>query len=184
LFDSTGIFAKQFTPVDGGYLYYPSKRGGGKLVTADEYDELVADWQKVAGRTGIWRTVGLVVLAIVVWTIIPKAEDLSVWSDSIFATVCVGGASAWILWASFAPRRLVRGRPAITQPRIVSEAKRQARALLNWPLIIFLLFLSASALLRTLNSPDRDFKSWAWIIGSGVMLVCYIWIAIQKFRDR
>lgn len=184
MFDSIGAFTKQFTPVEGGYLYYPSKKDGGKLVTADEYQQLAEGWGKVAGRRGMWKVVGIIMLAIFIWTIISKSLALPDWSDSIMVAVSVVGISGWLLWASFAPHRLVRDRPAITPPRPVSQAKRQARALLNWRFIIFALLFSGIAFLGSLNTPERDFKSWAWLIGSGAMFGLYIWIAIQKFRDR
>ncbi|WP_311270034.1 hypothetical protein [Sphingobium sp. WCS2017Hpa-17] len=184
VFDSIGAFNNQFTPVDGGYLYYPSKNSGGKLVTPDEYEQLAAGWHKVAGRRGMWKVAGIVMLAIVFWTAISKPLSLPEWSDSIMVAASVAGISAWLLWASFAPRRLVRDRPAITPPRPVSEAKRQARALLNWRFITFALLLSGIAFFGSLNAPERDFKSWAWLIGSGAMFGLYIWIGIRKFRDR
>jgi len=184
LFDPVGVFAKQFTPVEGGYLYYPSKRGGGKLVTADEYEHLAEGWRKVAGRRGTWKIVGVVALAIFVWTVLSKSLSLPEWSDSIIIAACVTGISAWLLWASLAPRRLVRDRPAIAPPRPVSEVKRQSRALVNWRFISFALLFSGIAFLGTLNAPQRDLKSWCWLIGSGAMFGLYIWIAIQKYRDR
>lgn len=184
MFDSLGAFTKQFTPVDGGYLYYPSKKDGGKLVTADEYQQLVEGWSKVAGRRGTWKVAGIVMLAILIWTLLSRSLSLPVWSDSIMIAASVIGVSGWLLWASFAPRRLVRERAAIAPPRPVSEAKRQARTLLNWRFIIFALFISGLAFLGSLNVPERDFISWAWLIGSGAMFGLYTWIAVQKFRDR
>lgn len=184
MFDSIGAFAKQFTPTEGGYLYYPSKKGGGKLVTADEYEQLAESWRKVAGRRGMWTVVGIVMLAIFVWTTISELLSLPDWSDPIIVAVSVIGISAWLLWASFAPRRLVRDRPAIAPPRPVSEARRQARALLNWRFIIFALLFSGVAFLGSFNSSERNLKTWAWLTGSGAFLGLYIWIAVQKFRDR
>ena len=184
MFDSTGAFTKQFTATKGGYLYYPSKRGGGKLVTADEYEELVEDWRKVSGRRGRWTIVGIIMLTIVVWTVISKSLSLPDWSDSVIVAASVIGISAWLLWASLVPRRLVRERPTVAPPRPVSEVKRQARALLSWRFIIFALLFSGIAFLGSINSPARDFKSWAWPIGGGAFFGLYIWIAIQKFRDR
>ncbi|WP_143761353.1 hypothetical protein [Sphingobium chlorophenolicum] len=184
MFDSIGAFTRQFTPVDGGYLYYPSKKDGGKLVTADEYQQLTEGWSRVAGRRGLWKVVGVVMLAIIIWTAISKSLSLPDWLDSIMVAASVTGISGWLFWASFAPRRLVRDRPAITPPRSVLQAKRQARALLNWRFIIFALLFSGIAFLGSLKAPEHDFKSWAWLIGSGVMFGLYIWIAIQKFRDR
>src|SRR3546814_9594755 len=95
-----GAFNNQFTPVDGGYLYYPSKNSGGKLVTADEYEQLAAGWRKVAGRRGMWKIVGIVMLAIIFWTTISKSLSLPEWSDSIMVAASVAGISAWLLWAS------------------------------------------------------------------------------------
>ncbi|KRA83636.1 hypothetical protein [Altererythrobacter sp. Root672] len=184
MFDSIGAFTKQFTPVDGGYLYYPTKRDGGKLVTAEEYEQLAEGWCKVAGRRGTWTIAGVVMLAIFVWTAVSQFLSLPDWSDSVLVAACVIGISAWLFWASFAPRRLVRDRPSITPPRPITEMKRQARALLSRRLIIFVLFFSGIAFLGSLSSPNRDLKSWACLLGSGAMFGGYIWVAIMKLRDR
>ncbi|MDP5277557.1 hypothetical protein Q9Q95_01370 [Sphingomonas sp. DG1-23] len=184
MFDSIGAFNKQFVPVEGGYLYYPSKNGGGKLVTADEYKQLTEDWRKIAGRRGVWTVAGIVTLAIIVWTIISRSLSLPDWSDSIIIGACVLGISAWLFWAGFAPHRLVRDRPAIVPPRPASEARRQARAMVNWPFVIVGLLLSGIVLIGSLNSPERDFNAWAWLVGSGLIFSLHIWVAIQKLRDR
>jgi hypothetical protein len=184
VFDSFGAFTKQFTPVEGGYLYYPSKKDGGKLVTVDEYRQLTEGWSKIAGRSGAWKVAGIVMVVILAWTIISRSFSLPDWMDSIMVALTVIGVSGWLLWASFAPRRLVRERTAITPPRLESETKRQARALLNWRFIIFALLFSGIAFLGSLNMPERDLTSWAWRIGSGAMFGLYTWLAMQKFRDR
>ena len=184
MFDSMGAFAKQFTSIEGGYLYYPSKNGGGKLVTTEEYHKLIEGWRKVAGRPGMYKVVGVVMLAIFLWTLISEALSLPDWSDSITVAVTVIGISAWLLWASFAPRRLVRDRPTVAPPRPVSQARRQARALLNWRFVIFALLFSGIAFFGSLSSTERNFASWAWLIGSGAIFGGYIWISVQKFRDR
>lgn len=184
MFDSTDAFTKQFIPAEGGYLFYPSKRGGGKLVTADEYEQLIEGWRKVASRRGIWTMVGIVMLALFVWTIVSHSLSLADRSNSVMVAASVIGISAWLLWASFAPHRLVRGRPAVAPPRPVSEAKRQARSLLNWRFVIFALLFSGIAFLAAMGTPERDAKSRAWLIGSGALFCLYIRIAIQKFRDR
>jgi hypothetical protein len=132
----------------------------------------------------MWMVVGIMMLAIFVWTAISITFSLPDWSDSIIVAASVIGISAWFLWASLAPRRLVRNRPATAPPRPVSEARRQARASLNWRFIIFALLYSGVAFLGSFNSPERDLKTWAWLIGSGAFFGLYIWIAVQKFRDR
>jgi hypothetical protein len=177
-------FTKQFIPVEGGYVYYPSKNDGGKLVTVDEYNSLVEGWAKVAGRKGTWKTVGIVVLAIVIWTVVGALITLPSWSDGIVTAVGVVSVMVWLFWASFAPRRLVRDRPAVVPPRPPSQARRQARALLTWRVIAFVLLVSGITFSVSLNAPRRDFKTWAWLVGSAVMFVLYIWTAIQKLRDR
>lgn len=184
MFDSVGTFTKQFIPFEGGYLYYPSKKVGGKLVTADEYSKLVANWQKIAGPKGILKISGVYIPAIVIWVLISRIANLPAWSGSIFSAVCVAGLSIWFLWAGFATSRLVKERPAIVPPRPISESKAQARALLNWRLVVFILLFTGIAVVSSLRAPERDFKTWAWLVGNGVLFIAYIWIAIQKFRDR
>ena len=97
---------------------------------------------------------------------------------------CVLAISAWFVWASFAPRRLVSGRPDVTPPRPLPEAKREARALLDWRFVIFALLFSAVTLLGTVSSPEQTLGWWAWLIGSGALLASYIWIAFRKVMDR
>jgi hypothetical protein len=184
VFDSTGTFARQFIPTEGGYIYYPSKKSGGKLVTNEEYQQLIEGWQRISGRSGIWKIVGVAVLAIVVWTFISKTLSLPDWSNSVSTIIIVTGISLWLLRASLAPRRLVQDRPDLVPPRPASEARRQTRALLNWRFITFALLFSGLAFFGSLNATERNFSSWAWLCGSGMMFVLYIWITIQKVRER
>ncbi len=183
MFDSVGAFTKLFTPVDGGYLFHPSRKSGGKLVTAEEHDRLVASWEQIAGRAGIWKTVGVVVLILVLWTFLSEGLSLTEWADTVVIASLVLAISAWMLWASFAPRRLVRDRPAVTAPRPLSEARREARATLNWPFVIFALLLSGATFLGTVTTTERTLSTWAWLVGSGLMLGVYLWIGFQKLFD-
>jgi cyanate permease len=66
----------------------------------------------------------------------------------------------------------------------VAQAKREARAALNWPLVIFALLASGAIFLGCLSAPDHTLSWWALVIGSGAMIVAYLWIAFQKLRDR
>lgn len=184
MFDSAGAFKRWFKPVSGGYLYYPKKGVGGKLVTADEYEHLVTRWERTAGRRGIWTTVGVVFLAILVWTFLSEALALPEWMDWIIIMGCVAGVSVRIFWAAFAPRRLVKNRPDIAPPRAASEAQREARAALNWPFVLFALVASAAVLIVQVVSGEQTATGWAWLVGSGLVFAVYLWIAIQKFADR
>jgi hypothetical protein len=154
MFDPIGAFKKQFTPVEGGYLFYPSRKSGGKLVTPEEYALLVADWERVAGRTGSWKTIGLVLIAVSLWVLISGALRLPDWSDALFTSATAIGLCAWLAWASFAPRRFVANREAVAPPRSLSEARRQARAALNWPFVVSALLLSGITFAGTIATLD------------------------------
>ena len=184
MFDPIGAFTRQFTPIEGGYLYYPSRKTGGKLVTAEEFEQLVSDWQRVAGTKATWKFVGLVALAILLWTFVSDALALPEWADWIIIIGCVAGLSGWLIWASMAPRRLLRYRPAITPPRPASEARREARATLNWPFVLFALLVSGVIFFGSVSFPDQSLSWWAWTIGSGLFFGLYVWTAVQKFQDR
>lgn len=183
MFDPVEAFTKAFTPLDGGYLYYPSAKAGGKLVTAEEFEVLLDDWQRVAGRRGRWKTVGLAFLPIALWVAVSQIFRLPNWVDNIFCTVLVLAISSWVLWASFAPRRLVRDRPEVAPPRSIEQARRETRALLNWRFVMFALVISGAALWANLSSLERTLGTWAWIVGSGIVFVSYLWFALQKLRD-
>jgi hypothetical protein len=182
--DRIDTFTRQFTPIDGGYLYYPSRKGGGKFVTAEEFETLASDWHRVAGRAGMWKSVGLTTLVIVIWTLLSRTLAAPGWADRAVAIACAAALSGWVLWASYAPRRLVKGRPDFAPPRAASAARREARAALNWPIVLMVLLFSGVALFARLISPEWTLGWWAWVIGSCVFFVAYLWIAFEKVRDR
>jgi hypothetical protein len=183
MFDTMGAFKKQFTPVEGGYLVYPSKKLGGKLVTDAEYERLVSDWQRVAGRAGRWKVVGAVVAVIAVWTLLSDLLSAPDWANSVLTALIVSGMSAWLIWASTAPRRLVKDRAPVTAPRPVADARREARGALNWPFVAFALLISGSLFVSNINADERTVGTWAWLIGSGAMLGLYMWIGFKKLLD-
>jgi hypothetical protein len=184
MFDPVGTFAKQFTPVDGGYLYYPSKKSSGKLITPAEFDQLLADWRQIAGRSGQWKMAGIFMLVIMLWVLGSQALGLPDAASDVFIWVAVASVIARFMWASFAPWRLVRKRVAIAPPRPAPQARRDTRALLNWPFVLFATIISAMIFFGSLSTQERTLSSWAWLIGSGAMLCAYLWIGVQKLRDR
>ena len=184
MFDPIDAFTRQFTPTNGGYLYYPSRGSGGKLVTNIEYEQLLVDWQKVSGPRGQWKIVGIVSAIILVWTVVSQSVTLAAWAENVLMLGCVTTISAWFFWASRAPHRLVSGRPDVTPPRSASETKRKARALLSWRLVFFVLLSSGVALIGAIYNPDLTPEWWAWLIVSGVLFATYGYIAILKAIDR
>ncbi|MDH2135033.1 hypothetical protein N5J77_28295 [Sphingobium yanoikuyae] len=184
MFDSIGVFQRQFTPVEGGYAYYPSRKGGAKFVSPEEYAALVARWQRVAGRRGMWTSTGVIMAIIIVWVTLSEWLTLPDWTQNVMTTACVVGLMAWIYYASFAPRRLVRGRPDILPPRPMAQMRRDARAMLNWRFILFSLGFSGLIFWGCVAGGDRSFRGWAWMLGSGGMFALYIWFGIRKLMDR
>lgn len=181
--DPISTFAKQFTPVEGGYLFYPSRKSGGKLVTPEEFERLMENWRRVAGTKGRWKSVGAIVLAITLWLLLSQLLRAPSWADEVIVPAVAVGIVAWLLWASFAPQRLVRDRPAVAPPRPLPQARREARAMLKWPTVLVVTLLSGAIFLGCLLSPHRTFGDWAWLVGSGAMFALYLWVGFMKLRD-
>lgn len=184
MLDPIDAFTRQFKSVDGGYVYYPSPKAGGKFVTLSEYQRLVADWECTVGRRGQWKVMGLVVAFLALWILSSEFIPLPDWTEPMMIGLCVISITGWFFWASFAPRRLVRGRPDFAPPRLRSETKAEARAALNWRFVLLVLLLSGFALVNTMTSPERTWGWWTWLIGSSGLFAGYAWIAIQKLMDR
>lgn len=183
MFNTIEAFKRQFTRVKGGYLVYPSRKFGGKLVTEAEYEQLVADWEKVAGRAGSWKTVGLVVVVIAMWTLLAESFSAPAWGETLLIVFIVAAVCAWLLWASTAPRRLVKDRSLAAPPRPPEGARREARAALNWPFVTFALLISGSIFFGSVTTSDKTIGTWAWLVGSGAMLGLYLWIGFKKLLD-
>jgi hypothetical protein len=183
MFDAVGAFEKQFTPFEEGYLVYPSRRSGGKFITADEYKRLVADWKRVAGKAGTWKTVGAVCAVVLLWAVLHEAFSPPEWTNSVFLGLVVAAMSVWLFWASWAPRRLVKDRLPVVPPRSLLEAQRHARAALDWPVVIFGLIASGGVLTGSVLTTERSLTSWAWLGGSGLLFVLYLWTALKKAID-
>jgi hypothetical protein len=184
MFDRDLGFIKQFTPVEGGYVYYPSHKTAGKLVTVEEFERLRADWQRVAGWSGRWKLVGLVVVTLIFWTLLLNGLQLPEWLEKAVMAGIVAAMAGRLLWASFAPLRLVKGKPAVTLPRPAAEAWREARAVMSWPSVLIAILVFGILFIFWATAWERSLKAWAWTIASGTMLAAYLWIAVQKLRDR
>ena len=184
MFNQMDSFRMQFTSHEGGYLYYPSSKSGGKLVTEREYEQLAANWERLTGRNGQWKMAAWTVAAIVGWTLFAQFVDIAEWLNQIAFFGLVAAIVGRISWVSFAPRRLVRERPSVAPPRPIAEVRREVRALLNWPLVLIALLISGTIFFSGLMSIDRTLPWWAWMIGSGTIFLAYIWVGFKKIVDK
>ncbi|MBB5713221.1 hypothetical protein [Sphingomonas aerophila] len=183
MFNTTKAFKRQFIRTEGGYLIFPSRKLGAKLVTEAEYDQLLAEWESVAGRAGRWKTVGAVCAIVALWTLVSDWLSFSESADSLLTAAVVVTILARLLWSSTAPRRLVKGRPSVAPPRLPAQARREARAALSWPIVITILLISGLVFLGSIITLDRSASAWAWLIGSGALLGLYLWVGLKKLSD-
>lgn len=180
----TSAFAKQFEPVDGGYVYFNSSREGGKFVSEEEFDRLNAEYARATG----WRA--NVSIFLLLFVAVLAATLLSAFFDvpSAISTLLVAMAMVFIglraTRAVLAPGRLVRGRPDHTPPRSRAEQKRKARSLIGWPMLIALIAISGLVFSVTVWEFEWSFASVAWLLGSGWFMLSSVGLVVAKFRDR
>jgi hypothetical protein len=183
MFNPVSSFSKQFVPFEEGYLYNPSRKSGGKFVSSEEYEQLVAEWEAIAGRKGIWKTtlamVGCVFLVVTLQSIFGGSE----WLIDVSTWVAVIAVLARFFWFSMAPRRLVSGRPDAAPPRSPAASKRAARSLVSWGIIIWAFIVSTAIFGVSLAAYPKSLSVWLWVAGSGAMSAGYLWVAIMKYRD-
>ena len=186
--DSAKLFARQFGPVEGGYLFYPRAKGPAKLVSPEEYDALLTDYRRWMGRG--WRP-GLLFVAL--FGAVVMNEIVSLWlgfseeaSLGVFSLLGLLFA-AKVVWLQLAPRRLVRGRPDAAPPRTKAQRARATRAMVPWLMLVWPgLIATVAALMGVLalaasQSPRMGTILWTlfWIAA----LVSLGRTAVQKYRD-
>ncbi|WP_157081074.1 hypothetical protein [Novosphingobium naphthalenivorans] len=115
--DPVTIFTSRFQKTDEGYLFFPTEKSGGKLVTEEEYERALADWVRVGGKSGIWRAVACLVMLILVWMFAENRFGLPHWWGNVVVIGGVASAMIWFIWWSWAPRRITKNRPFIAAPR-------------------------------------------------------------------
>ncbi|QLC23006.1 hypothetical protein HFP51_12905 [Parasphingopyxis sp. CP4] len=177
-------FTKQFEPHGDGYIYYPSRREGGKFVTEKEHQDLLAEWKRTATGRGFWISMLLIIGLVAIWSVFRLTFVVPEWAS---ATVTIGIAVLILVrvgWASLAPRRLVKGRPDITPRRTLGEAQSQAARLMPWSMVIGVIVGSGVIIGILLSSITGTWEWWAWTIGSGGVLISYVWIAVRKYQSR
>lgn len=140
-FDAVAAFERSFIPIQGGYLYYPSRWSSGYLVSGEEYQQLVEEWRKVAGFWGILRLVAVLAIALILLVLVDEHVGLDS-SYDLTTYACIAAVIAYILWKSTAPVRLVRGREPVSPPRTAKQSEEQMGRALGWPVAISLAITS------------------------------------------
>lgn len=184
MIDTAEIFAKQFTPYGGDYLYYPSKRSGGKVVSEAEFQALRTRWLAVVGRRWAWKTAGLIILSVILVHLAEALSGLDALIGNIVIGISVVAVMCMVLWAASAPARLVKDRPEVVPPSSPADSKRAMRDALPWGKVIFACLFGMAIFKITLSHHPNSIGEWLQLAGSGVTCALFLWIGVQKFRDR
>ena len=183
MLDPVSSFSKQFVPFEEGYLYYPSRKSGGKFVSHEEYEQFVAGWEAVAGRRGIWKITLAIIGCVFLIVIFQSTFDGSEWLRPVSTWIVVLAVLARFFWFSMAPRRLVSERPDAAPPRSPAASKRAARSMVSWDIIIWAFIVSTAIFGVSLAAYPKSLSVWIWVAGSGAMSAAYLWVAIMIYRD-
>ena len=182
MFDPVKPFSDMFEPHGDGYVYFPSPKSGGKLITAAERDQLVANyrwwWAGFVGRA-LWIVFGAVLAAVLTIEAFGLPDATQTVITLMVAAAVIGG----IIWSFNAPRRLVARRPDVVPPRSVAENRRIALDFLSWPLVLVVIAACSVILWSQLDEPEQSLGWWVWTIGSTAMLVAYLNIGLRKLRN-
>lgn len=184
MFVSEDYFARQFEPFGEDYLYFPTKRSGGRLVTAAEHQQLVDSWRATAGSGGIWKLTGIGVAVLFVWVFTEDYFHPPEWTNDALIWFLVAAISARFAWAAGAPRRLVRGRTEVAPPRTLAESRRVINSMIPWQLIALVVVAAGNVFFDTLWEQDKSVQDWLVTLISGGFFAVYSWIGIQKYRER
>lgn len=185
MLDTVGVLERSFTPVEEGYLYYPSRWSGGYLVAPDEYRTLIDDWRRTAGWKGLFKLVGIMCIVLMIGMM---AIDYLGLADVYETILSVGSATAlagYILWKGTAASRLVRGREPAAPPRSSTEADTDMAKAIGRPVAVWMAFVSISflfwAILFAVFSPVWGIPA---VIFVSVVVFFSMRIAIRAFRSN
>ena len=180
MFSRSDNFRQLFKPTDGGYLYYPSRRGGGKLVTEAELKELEAK----LGRPTTWLVLIVGLLLCVGIGVAFKQSEKSIFSAG---WVMIAIYAVYIFWlCCVVPRLLVKDRPFVAPTRSKDELKAELRAKwdrLSWPLVIAFSAMLLMVAIANLQAPTIGLKETAMLTLCGIGLVLYARVAWFKFQS-
>ncbi|GGI87249.1 hypothetical protein GCM10007973_24620 [Polymorphobacter multimanifer] len=178
-----GDFDQQFTPTEGGYLYYPSPWKGAKLITVEEHEGFVNDWKRATGLAPMSVSVGLGLVFIIVSIFLLRHESSNLAKFGP-AAVWIFGLFAWFRRPAVAASKAVKDRPYVTGSRPRSDVWRQARTTQSWPAIIFFLLLSAKFLFDAFQGRHGLFPPAFALAFWSFMVAVFGLVTFLKLRDR
>ncbi|MCU0891843.1 MAG: hypothetical protein MUE77_08890 [Sandarakinorhabdus sp.] len=177
------IFEQQFQPYRDGYLVYPSRKAGGKFVTAAEHATLVDEFRQRTRPVAIAGWFALFLLLAVgasflSRTILPETLH---WLASLFVMIPV---VVWSLRNTTTPFRLVRGRPDAAPPRTPAEWRAVGAAMFNWWQIGLLALVGVLQLAQHGEAGPDAAARWLGLASGVLMLLASATLAIRKWRHR
>lgn len=186
-FNPTEIYKRQFQPAEEGYLFYPRRNKGGKLLSHPEYEKLVLNYRRWMGTRFVpGLSLWLVLAGSIVIASISVMFDLPELFIKIAVYVMVAAFLAAYSWLYLAPYRLTKNRAAISPPRTRQEQLRQGRTMFPWALLIWIIFIFGFFSIFGIAAAIAE-PSIGKLVFEAVCVVIFIMglrVAIQKYRDR
>lgn len=142
MFSSAKIYARQFKPIEGGYLYYPTRWSQGYLVTEPEFEELCADWRKFESWKSRLKLFAWILGAALLMEIVALTLNLPATFTTLATFLFAVAYVVYFQWRFWAPHRLIRLREPHAPRRSSREADLEAAARLTWPLTVLVVALS------------------------------------------
>ena len=163
-FDPAKGYGRLFEPHGEDFVFYPSNRGGGKVVTKAEYDVLVAGYRR---KWGTRFRPGYMLFAILAVAMSAAAAAALLGCDTEAAGTAIGVILSVIMLLGIlrdwqAPRLLVRGRPDVMPPRSRDQRKDAVARMLSWPMIAISGAIGSLLLWASIMAPDVRNPGW-WL---------------------
>ena len=184
MIDSVEAFKAQFEKVDDGYVIFPLGKSGGKFVTPEEYDQLIAGWQKATSGRRFWGLLVALFAAILAFAFLEQTYQYPEWSRWATTLGVVGLLASHLVWEGLSPQRLVKGRPDYCPPRSKEENQRIARGLIPKHVVGISLILSGMIFGLVFYHGPQSAVDWVWFVGSGLFFVLCLRLVFQSWGDR
>ena len=185
--DMVDGFARDFQRIEGGYVYYPSAKSGGKFLSQSEYLAAFAGWRRATSRIGLWGGGGVTLALMAILGVSTAHHGIPRPVGAAVMLAVPGLFLSWLIWKPVAFRsalaRLVRERPDAVPARPAGELYRERRKALNWPFVIIMSLFSDAKCLDVARSGVHSPGQAIWVGALGSICVGYLGLALFKLRD-